>query len=67
LVIERNEDELERESPEADPVRAAACPLIECVLSLTADGSPERARAVSEVLEVVERIRAAVAPKPTLQ
>ena len=66
MVIERDEDSLERESPEADPIRAAASPLLECVFGLTADGSPERARAVSEVLEVVERIRAALAPKPTL-
>jgi hypothetical protein len=67
LVIERDEDSLERESPEADPIRTAAWPLIECVLELTADGSKERARAVSEVLELVERIRAALAPRPTLQ
>jgi hypothetical protein len=64
LVIERDEDSLERE---ADPVRTAAGPLLVCILELTADGSKERARAVGEVLEVVERIRAALAPKPTLQ
>ena len=62
----RSEDSLERGAPEADPIRAAACPLIECVLDLTADGSKERARAVGEVLEVVERIRAALAPRPTV-
>ena len=66
-MIERDEDSLEREAPEADPIRVASCPLIVCVLELTADGSKERARAVSEVLELVERIRAALAPQPTLQ
>jgi len=64
VMIERDEEFETR--PRPDPVREAACPLIECVLELTADGSKERARAVSEVLEVVERIRAALAPKPTI-
>jgi hypothetical protein len=61
MVVER--DELERE---ADPIRTAAGPLLVCILELTADGSRERARAVGEMLEAVERIRAALAAKPTL-
>jgi hypothetical protein len=60
------DDDFEPWPAAPDPIRAALLPLIECVLELTADGSKERARAVSEVLEVVERIRAALAPKPRL-
>jgi hypothetical protein len=63
LVIEQDEDCLDREG---DPVRTAAGPLLVCILELTADGSRERARAVSEMLEAVERIKAALAAKPTL-
>jgi hypothetical protein len=66
LAIERDEEFTEWPAA-PDPIRTAACPLIVCVLELTADGSKERARAVGEVLEVVERIRAALAPQPTLQ
>ena len=51
---------------EVDPIHTAAWPLIECLLERTADGSKERARAVSEVLEVIERIRAELAPKPAI-
>jgi hypothetical protein len=41
-MIERDEEFETR--PRPDPVREAACPLIESVLELTADGSKERAR-----------------------
>jgi hypothetical protein len=63
-MIERDDEAgFEPWPGEVDPVIAAASPLLERVLELTANGSGERARAVSEVLEVVERIRAALAPK----
>jgi hypothetical protein len=62
MTIKRD-DEFEALPGEVDPIIAAASPLLVCVLELTANGSRERARAVSEVLEVVERIRAALAPK----
>jgi hypothetical protein len=66
-MTERDEEVFESWPGEtADPVRTAACPLLVCVLELTADDSKERARAVSEVLEVVERIRAALAPRRRL-
>jgi hypothetical protein len=66
MTIERDEEFESWPGETVDPIRTAACPLIECVLDLTADGSKERARAVGEVLEVVERIRAALAPRRRL-
>jgi hypothetical protein len=45
---------------EADPINTAICPLIAAVFELTADGSPERARAMNEVLALPARIRAAL-------
>ena len=60
-------DEADTEWPaEADPINAALCPLFEVVFSHTRDDSPERRRAISEVLAAGERIRAALVPKPRL-
>jgi hypothetical protein len=51
---------------EVDLLRMAALPLIEHIFAATAPGSPERARAMGEVLQVAERIKQALAPKPTI-
>jgi hypothetical protein len=60
-------DEADTDWPaEVDPINAAICPLFEVVFAHTRDGSPERRAAMSEVLHIAERIRAALAPKPTL-
>jgi hypothetical protein len=53
--------------PAPDPLNTALLPVIEFVFATAADGSPERAAALNEVLAVAERIRAALAPKPRLQ
>jgi hypothetical protein len=56
------------ELPEAgDPIRGASLPLIEAIFVATHDGSPERAVAMNELMLAVERIRAALRPKPRLQ
>ena len=52
---------------EADPINTAICPLIAAVFELTAPDSPERKRAMSEVLQIAERIKQALVPKPRLQ
>ena len=51
---------------EADPIRMAALPLIEHIFAVTADGSAERSKAMDVVLAAIERIKQALAPKPTL-
>jgi hypothetical protein len=60
-------DNTDTEWPTAtDSINAAICPLFEVIFAHTRDGSPERKAAMSEVLQIAERIRAALAPKPTL-
>jgi hypothetical protein len=49
---------------EADPINAAMCPLIAAVFELTPPDSPERARAMGEVLAASERVRRALVPLP---
>jgi hypothetical protein len=49
-----------------DQVNAALVPLVELILALTTDGSPERKAALSEVLASAGRIRAALVPSPRL-
>jgi hypothetical protein len=66
LVIERDEDSLEREAPEADPVRSSIAALLEVIVEQTADGSRARAGAVGAVLEAHERIKEALRAGPTL-
>jgi hypothetical protein len=56
LVFERDEDSLEREAPEADPVRMACAALITVIIENTKDGSRQRATAVTAVLEAQMRI-----------
>jgi hypothetical protein len=52
---------------EVDPINAAICPLITAVFELTAPDSPERKRAMSEVLQIAERIKQALVSRPRLQ
>jgi DNA-binding FadR family transcriptional regulator len=66
LVIARDEDSLERESLEADPIRAAVSALLEVLIENTKDGSQARAKAVGAVLEAHERIMDALRAGPTL-
>jgi hypothetical protein len=48
-----------------DPIRWAILPLIEAIFVATHDGSPERAAAMGELMFAVDRIRAALRPKPS--
>jgi hypothetical protein len=66
LATERDEDSLEREAPEADPIRAAVGTLLEVLIEHTADGSRARAKAVGAVLEAHGRIMDALRAGPTL-
>jgi len=50
-----------------DPINTALLPVVEHIFAVAADGSPERAAALGEVLAVAERIKQALAPKPRLQ
>lgn len=54
------------ELPEADEINSALCPLLVAVFDLTETNSPERARAMTEVLAVADRIREALRPRPRL-
>jgi hypothetical protein len=49
-----------------DPVREAISNLLVVIIENTVEGSQERAKAMSEALAAHERIRAALAPKPTI-
>jgi hypothetical protein len=51
---------------EPDPIRVAALPLIEIVMEMSSPGSPERARAMSELLAAIERLKRALKPAPRL-
>jgi hypothetical protein len=53
-------------SAEADPIRAAALPLVQLIFGVTAPDSPTRAQALGEVFTAVARIKQALAPKPSL-
>jgi hypothetical protein len=52
---------------EVDGLRMSALPLIEHIFAVTADGSAERGKAMDVVLAAIERVRAALQPKPRLQ
>jgi hypothetical protein len=54
------------ELPEPDPIRRAIGALLEALIEATAPGSRERARAMSEALEVHARILSAMAGRRTL-
>jgi hypothetical protein len=51
---------------EADPLAGSVLPMIEAIFTQTHDGSPERAAAMGELMSAVERIRAALKPKPRM-
>jgi hypothetical protein len=53
--------------PEADPIREAIGQLLVAIINATAEGSPERAKAMNEALEVHERIKIAMRVRPRLQ
>jgi hypothetical protein len=54
------------EVPEADSISVAICPLIEHIFAVTADGSAERQRAMTEILTAAEKVRAALRQAPRL-
>jgi hypothetical protein len=66
MAIEQDEDSLEREAPEADPVRTAIGALLEVLIENTKDGSRARVKAVGAALEAHERIMDAMRAGPTL-
>ena len=51
---------------EADPIRAAIGNLLVVIMESTAEGSPERARAMNEALQAHERIKLAMRVQPRL-
>jgi hypothetical protein len=51
---------------EVDRINISLCPLIAAVFELTAPDSPERKAAMSEVLAAGERVKRALASKPTI-
>jgi hypothetical protein len=60
MTVERDEG-FEPWPGEADPIAVAACPLLACVMEMSESGSPERARAMTEVLAALDRVRAILA------
>jgi hypothetical protein len=50
----------------ADPVREAIGNLLATIIESTAEGSPERARAMTEVFEAYGRIKLAMCVRPRL-
>jgi hypothetical protein len=66
MTVARDDSDFEPWPVAVDPINAALLPMVEHVFAVTADGSPERAAALGEVLAVAERIKAALAPKPRL-
>jgi hypothetical protein len=61
------DDEFEHWPPTvADSVREAIGNLLVTIIESTAEGSPERAKAMNEALQAHERIRDALRPKPRL-
>jgi hypothetical protein len=66
MAAERDEDLLEREAPEADPVRTAISTLIGVVFELTTVGTAEHKAAMIAVLEAHERIIDALRAGPAL-
>jgi hypothetical protein len=51
---------------EADPIRVAVGNLLVAIIENTAEGSPERARAMNEALQAHERIKLAMCVRPRL-
>jgi hypothetical protein len=67
MVAERDETDTVWPGEVSDPIRAAIGQLLVTIIENTAEGSPERARAMNEALQAHGRIRAALQPQPTLQ
>jgi hypothetical protein len=65
-MIERDVESDELPGEVDDPLRLAIGRLIITIFDLSAADSAARARAVTEAIEVETRIRAALAPKPTI-
>jgi phytoene/squalene synthetase len=59
-------DEIDETPEYADAVTNAICILAAAVLEMTETGSPERARAMGEVLQAAERLKRALTPSPRL-
>jgi hypothetical protein len=51
---------------EGDPIRAVIGNLLVAIMESTAEGSPERARAMNEALQAHERIKLAMRVQPRL-
>jgi hypothetical protein len=66
-MVTEHDSEFEDWPAEVDPIAVAICPLLTFVIEATTSGSPERARAMREVLATGERIKQALVPKPRLQ
>jgi hypothetical protein len=66
MTIERDETDESGWPAEADPIRAAIGNLLVAIIESTAVESRERQAAMTEALGAHERIRHALAPKPTL-
>lgn len=66
MTVERDDSEFEP-WPTIDPIREAVCNLLITIMRNTADGSRERARAMSLVLDCHEKVVDAMRPAPTLQ
>jgi hypothetical protein len=60
MTTPERDDEADELPEVVDPINAAICPLIMAVFEMTADGSPERAAAMNEVLAAAEKVRAAL-------
>jgi hypothetical protein len=65
MVTERD-DGFEAWPATGDPVRESIGKLLVTIIENTAEGSPERARAMTEALEAYDRIRDAMRVQPRL-
>jgi hypothetical protein len=65
-MVNEHDSEFEDWPAEVDLIRMAALPLIEHIFAVTADGSAERSKAMDVALAAIERVRRALAPKPTI-
>jgi hypothetical protein len=65
-MVTEHDSEIQEWPGDADPIATAACPLISAVFELTEHRSRERAAALTEILTAVDRIRAALRPRPSL-
>jgi hypothetical protein len=66
MMIERDEELEALPRDIGDPVREAISNLLVVIIEATAEGSPERARAMNEALEAHGRIRDAMRVRPMI-